>query len=105
MAELPLSVNDYEKAVFLTALVTRIKEDIIALPTVTDAVFKPVIKGYEVTFKENGNYYKLELKVSKHVFLKHKISVSVFEDGNSIKKFKTFDADEAVKEIKSVFIC
>ena len=51
MAELPLSVNDYKNSVSLSAFIARIKEDIIVLPSVTDAVFKPVIKGYEVSFK------------------------------------------------------
>lgn len=102
MAELPLSVNDYEKAVSLVALVTKIKDDIIVLPSVTDAVFKPIINGYEVTFKVKGNSIKFELKVSKYIFARSKLTIRVFDSNDLIKTFKTDNADEGFKEIKSI---
>ena len=88
----------------MTTLVTRIKDDIIALPSVTNAVFKPMINGYAVSFKEKGNPYKIKLKVSKHIFLKSKMTVYVFKDSHIIKSFKAVDADKVIKEIKSIFI-
>ncbi len=104
MAELSLSVRDYKNSVSLAAFISRIKDDIIALPSVTNAVFKPMINGYVVSFKEKGNSYNIELKVSKHIFLKSKLTVCVFEDSYLIKNFKAVDADKGIKEIKSIFI-
>ena len=102
MAELPLRVNDYEKSVFLVALLSKIKAEIIALPSVTDAVFNPIINGYEVAFKMKGNPVKLELKVSKYIFARRKLTVRVFYSNNLIKSFKTDNADEGFNEIKSI---
>ena len=76
MAELPLRVNDYEKSVFLVALLSKIKAEIIALPSVTDAVFNPIINGYEVAFKMKGNPVKLELKVSKYIFARRNFTIN-----------------------------
>lgn len=104
MAELPLSVNDYKNSVSLSAFIARIKEDIIVLPSVTDAVFKPVIKGYEVSFKEKGNYYKLEFKISKRLFSKNKLAVRMYDNDGLIKAFKAVDADDGTKKIKSILI-
>lgn len=102
MAKLPLSVNDYEKSVSLAALVTKIKDDIIVLPSVTDAVFKPTINGYEVTFNLKGNSVKLELKVSKCIFARSKLIVRVSDSKSLIKTFKTDNAYEGCNEIKSI---
>ena len=104
MTELPLSVNDYEKSVALVDLLTKIKDDIITLPSVTDAVFKPIINGYEVTFKLKGNSVKFELKVSKHIFEKSKFAIRVFYGKGLIKKFKADNACEGFNKIKSIFI-
>lgn len=102
MAKLPLSANDYEKSVLLAALITKVKDGIIALPSVTDAVFKPVINGYEVTFNLKGNSVKLELKVSKCIFARSKLTVRVSDSKSLIKTFKTDNADEAFNEIESI---
>lgn len=102
MTELPLSVNDYEKSVALVNLLTRIKDDIIALPSVTDAVFRPIINGYEVTFKVKGNSVKLEIKVSKYIFARSRFTIRASDSMGLIKSFKTDNADEACNEIKSI---
>lgn len=102
MAELPLSVNDYEKSASLVALLSKIKAEIIALPSVTDAVFKPIINGYEVAFKVKGNPVKLELKVSKYIFARSKLTVRLFDSNGLIKAFKTDNADEGFNEIKTI---
>ena len=102
MAKLPLSVNDYEKSVLLAALITKVNDGIIALPSVTDAVFKPVINGYEVTFKLKGDLVKLEFKTNKSIFSASRLTLRIFAGSRLIKTFKTDNADEAFNEIESI---
>ncbi len=103
MEKLPLSRTDYDSAVLVVAALEKIKQHITALPSVTDVVFKPIINGYEVCFKKRGNPVKLRLKADKGIFKRNKLIVSVFSDDNLIKTFRTYNADESVEEIKSIF--
>ena len=99
-----LSVHDYEKSVLLATFVTRIKDDIIVSPSITDASFKPMINGYEITFKEKGIYVKLELKVTEDLFKRKKLVVYVFDADGTVEKIKTHNIDEGIKAIESILV-
>lgn len=79
MSELSITKKDYDRSVWIALFIREVREFSESNQQISDILFTPVIKGYEITYKNNGVSEKLSVN-SKSRFFKGLI-VRKYADG------------------------
>lgn len=62
---LPVTVAEYETAVLMVKLLSKIKKEFAKRTDITDVHFMPKLNGYQVLFKEGNNGCKINIEKRK----------------------------------------
>ncbi len=84
--------NDYEKAVLIVEFIKEIKDRTAEKESITDVLFKPTKKGYEVSFSESGKNVRFTVEV-KGFFVK-KLIIRKFTDAKMTASYKGHNKEE-----------
>ena len=84
--------NDYEKSVLITQFLKELKDRISEKENITDVLFKPVVKGYEVSFLHSGKNIRVTADVKG--FSVKKLIIIKYADGKKVVGYKAHNKEE-----------
>lgn len=93
MSELPITKSDYDKMLLLTNFLSEFKQRISEMSNVKDVIFKPQIKGYNISFTYNNISSEIVLSVNSGV-LTTKLKVRYIVGNEKVKDFVSRNDDE-----------
>lgn len=79
MSNLPITKKDYDRSVRISHFIGKVRGFAESYQQISDILFTPVIKGYEITYRNNGVSERLSVN-SKSRFFKGLI-VKKYADG------------------------
>lgn len=68
MSELPITKNEKDRSVWLVLFIREVKEFAKSNPKISDLIFTPVIKGYEIEYLNNGVSERLSVNAKSRFF-------------------------------------
>lgn len=69
MSELPVNKKDYDRSVCVASFIREVKQIADTNQQISGVLFKPVIKGYEITYKNKGVPERISVN-AKSIFFK-----------------------------------
>ncbi len=68
MSELPITQNDLNRSVCVTSFIKEVKRIEQENKNISDTLFKPIIKGYEIECRNNGVPVRLSVNAKSSFF-------------------------------------
>ena len=84
--------NDYEKSVLVVEFTRELKERMAEKENITDALFTPVINGYEVSFSHGDKRVRVTAEVKG--FFTKKLIIRKLTDGKKTAVYKAHSKEE-----------
>lgn len=100
MSELPITKKDYDRSARIVSFVREVKRITESSQQISGVLFSPVIKGYEVEYRNNGVSEKLSVN-SKCRFFKGLI-VKKYVDGKLKRVFRLKENEIGTEAINKI---
>lgn len=68
MSELPITQNDLNRSVCVASFIKEVKRIEQENKNISDTLFKPIIKGYEIEYRNNGVPVRLSVNAKSSFF-------------------------------------
>ena len=101
MSNLPIIKKDYDRSVRISHFVSKVRDFAESNQQISDILFTPVIKGYEVTYKNKGVSERISVNLKSRFF--NGLIVKKYADGKLKGIFHLKENEISTETINKIF--